>query len=108
LQNIIDILKTFKNYQVAVIHNINDYFENMKEYNFTIKERQGVFFYIIKQAEYESEMQLSINDPMLVNAFKDYFNDIWSRISPISKDKNDTIAWLQSYIEVLKNEMNCD
>lgn len=108
LQNIIDILKTFKNYQVAVIHNINDYFENMKEYNFTIKERQGVFFYIIKQAEYESEMQLSINDPMLVNAFEDYFNDIWSRISPISKDKNDTIAWLQSYIEVLKNEMNCD
>lgn len=102
VQNIITVLSTYNNYKIAVIHSTNDYFENIKEYNFTIKERQGVFFYIIKNLEYESDVRLSINEPIIVNAFAEYFNDLWSRISSINKDKKDIIAWLQSYIGALK------
>ncbi len=108
IQNIIKILNGFDNYQVAIIHNTNEHFENMKECNFTIKERQGVFFYIVKHSEYASEVRLSINEPAIVKAFEEYFNDLWSRISPINKDKKDIIAWLQSYIDVLNKRINCD
>ncbi len=38
---------------------------------------------------------------MTVKAFTEYFNKIWDKISPVNKDKDEIVTWLQSYITIL-------
>ena len=43
-------------------------------------------------------IELIINEPTIVQAFQDYFTELWERIAPAHKDKGQVIAWLEQQL----------
>lgn len=99
LQNVIYYIMTFDNFNMAVIFHENN-FEKTKVYNYVIKERRSVYLNVFGSPE-STSVQLSIEEPMTVKAFAEYYNILWEKIAPINKDKKEIIKWLQSYINIL-------
>lgn len=103
LEYVIDIITTYTNYHIAIVSQDSDDF--IKNITLTIKERQMIFLDVFELTKRESDVRLSISDPVIVKAFVDYYQSLWSRISPLNKDKSDIILLMQSYIKTLKNEL---
>lgn len=106
LRNIIYLLQTYNNYHIGLIHKSTYGF--LKNVNFycLVKERNAVLFEVYKNPESTEEMYLSIEEPMFVNAFNEYFKEIWENISPINKNKKSIIEWIQNQINILINRFN--
>lgn len=64
-----------------------------------------MFLDVFERTKRESDVRLSISDPMIVKAFVDYYKSLWNKISPLNKDKSDIILLIQDYIKTLKNEL---
>lgn len=47
-------------------------------------------------------VDLVIQEPTIVRAFQDHFEDLWKRIAPHNKEKCAVIAWLEQQISLLK------
>lgn len=102
LKYVIYIIKTYSTYQIAMVyHDSNDFIQNI---TLLIKERQLVLLEVF-DTKRESDVRLSINDPVIVNAFVTYYNSLWQKISPINKDKQDIILLIEEYIKVLYKEL---
>jgi transcriptional regulator with XRE-family HTH domain len=102
LGHVKDIINTYSNYHIAIVYNdIDDFVKNITLF---IKERQMVFLDVFDNKR-ESIVRLSINDPVIVNAFVTYYNSLWERISPLNKDNQEIILLIEDYIKVLKNEL---
>lgn len=71
-----------------------------------VKERQTVFLETFDPLKPIPLVQLSIEEPMMIKAFEEYFNEKWEQIAPINKDKNEVISWIQGQIDLLENK-NC-
>ncbi len=100
LQHIIQFIMTYDNFHVAVIFQDTNLVKNNK-YSYIIKERRAVYFNSFGSFESTAEVRLSIEEPMTVKSFTEYFNMVWEKISPINKDKAEIVTWLQSYITIL-------
>jgi len=107
IENAISFFKKYKNFQLAVIYADNTQFKKYCECNFILKERQGIYFNILKPTAHASEIRFSINEPIFLRVFKDYFLDLWTQICPINKDSEETISWLEGKLEILKMKNNC-
>ncbi len=100
LKHVIHFIMTYDNFQVAVIFQDTNLVKN-NGYSYIIKERRAVYFNSFGSFESTAEVRLSIEEPMTVKAFSEYFNMVWEKISPINKDKDEIVTWLQSYITML-------
>jgi len=40
-----------------------------------------------------------IDEPMIVQAYKDYFNSLWDKLPSNNKNKKNIIEWIQSQID---------
>ncbi|WP_027630157.1 helix-turn-helix domain-containing protein [Ruminiclostridium cellobioparum] len=105
LQNIINILQKFSNYNIAFLSPDGDSTLIINDLYCTVKERHSVQFEAFKPASGKPQVRLSIEEPMLVRAFEEYFCDLWDHIAPLNKDKSDVIAWLQNQLDMLAAEL---
>lgn len=101
LQNIINLLNTYDNYNIAFISRNNNRSAYSNNFYCIVKERQAVLLEIFRPSRSMPEMKLSIQEPMLVKAFDEYFKEIWEQIAPVNRDKKDIIAWIQKQIDIL-------
>ncbi len=94
LKNIIDLLSTYNNYNLAFVNETS--FES---------EKANLFCYMVKEKFcvhiQSSKVRASIEEPMILNSLQEHFKDIWKHIAPIDKNKDQTISWLQSQISLL-------
>lgn len=104
LQNVITLLKTYHNYNIAfVTPNVDTESPVNNDYYYcAVKERQAVLLEIFEPLKVKPEVRLSITEPMLVKAFHEYFKEIWEQIAPVNKNKQEVIEWLQNQINLLK------
>lgn len=99
LENVIYLLKTHNNYNIAFISRGDVKNHNL---NCVVKDRKAVLFECYEPSKNIAKVQLSIEEPTIVKAFYRYFEEIWKHIAPVNNDKNEIIKWLQSQINVLK------
>lgn len=103
LQNIIYMLETYDNYNIAFIPQSLDNTIEYADYSCIIKERQSLVFEAYMPPKIMPEVRLSIEEPILLKAFDEYFNRIWNRIAPENKNKKNVINWIQIQIDILRN-----
>ncbi|WP_353093091.1 helix-turn-helix transcriptional regulator [Tissierella praeacuta] len=103
LQNIIYLLETYDNFNIAFMpKNIDNFLNNIDIYC-TVKERQYVLLKTFSSSEDISEIQLSVEEDMVIKSFYEYFKHTMSQISPINKEKEEVIAMLKAHIDILNN-----
>lgn len=95
MDNIIYLIKTYSNYEVAFINEITYKNELSGFSSITIKEKYQVHI------EY-SQFQVSIEEPIIVSALEEHFKEIWKHISPIDKNKKELIKWLKHQLDMIK------
>lgn len=100
LKHVIHFIMRYDNFHIAVIFRDTDLVKN-DGYSYIIKERRAVCFNSFSPFDNAEEVRLSIEEPMTVKSFTEYFNLVWEKISPINKDKDEIVTWLQSYITIL-------
>lgn len=109
LENAVNMLERYENYEVAIVSKNN--YENISEICWMVKENSGVFIetfnpYIRKKTKhdyYNSEINVSVSEKEVINAFQDYFMMIWNEISYQEKQKKEVINWLKSQINLLNS-----
>lgn len=101
LDNIIHYIKDYDNYDIAVIFENKDDF--IKDISYIIKERKYVFLYTLDLKESDTNIKLSVTEPMFIKSFMEYYYSLWEKISPVNKDKDDIIRWIQNNIDSLRN-----
>lgn len=104
LQNMIALLERYDNYHIAFTHPSED-IGNHTNFYYVVKERQAVMLEAFKPLNDLPEVRLSIEEPMLVKAFEEYFQEIWEQIAPVNKEKKEVIQWLQNHIDTLKHHL---
>jgi hypothetical protein len=103
-ENIIYFINTYENYQIAVINPSNENNSHFisNDIKIIIKNRKAVILHSFEPSKASIEIRLSIEEPIIIKAFMEYFNDLWDHISPIDKDKEEITSLLQSYIKILR------
>jgi hypothetical protein len=104
LQNVISILKTHNNYNIAFIPQSIDDSANCTDFSCIIKERGALVIEAYVASKSLPEVRLSVEGPLPVKALDGYFNEIWNHIVPEYKDKGKIISWIQSQIDLLKDK----
>ncbi len=104
LKNMITILQKYSNYNMAFLSPDSDSTLIINDLYCTVKERHSVHFEAFKPSGDKPQVRLTIEEPMLVRAFEEYFCDLWDHIAPVNKDKSDVIAWLQNQVHLLTAE----
>jgi hypothetical protein len=99
LQNLVYMLKTFENYNIAFLDKKSNRMTNY--ISCTIKELNTVLFESYSFENGIPELRLAIKEPMIIKACEEYFREIWNSISPIYKEKNEIINWLLNHIKLL-------
>lgn len=105
LKHLIKLLEAHSNFELALLD------DNQKELlsprNWEVKGENSVIMslYSISDEEYEKNpIYFSISEGTIAGSFKDYYNELWERITPRCKDKSYVIAWLkQQMTELLRN-----
>lgn len=104
LQNMIYLLKKYEKYKIAFINERPNVNINNIRFYCMIKERHNALIHVFKPLSGFPEVRLSIEEPMVVQAFEEYFKKIWEQIAPVNKDKKEIIKWLENKIDLLKNK----
>lgn len=99
LEHIKYIIHNYPNYNMAIVYNNHtDFINNITLY---IKEREIVYLDVFDN--HEAYIRLSINDPIIVNAFVNYYHAIWQKISPLNKEKEEVLSLIEDYINMIKD-----
>lgn len=105
LQNIIHLLETYDNYNIAFLQNSHDYTTRFENSHCIFKERQAVMLESYEPVKITPVVRLSIEEPMMLNAFEEYFKDMWEHIPPLNKDKKEVISWIQRQIDFFSKQL---
>lgn len=108
LQNVIYLLRKYDNYEIALLNDIQS--NNSIDISWTVKDSSTVLLQNlcknknhIKNTSNKNELDtakcISISEPIIVNAFKNHFMDLWEEIPLICKEKNSVIKWLEDQIK---------
>ncbi len=106
LENIIELLRTYENYQIAFLPKDFDSKDYMESFCCIVKERAVVLFEASDQSMDTQEVLSSISEPTIVQLIYNNFMNLWELIPPINKEKSAVISWLQCQINILK-QLNC-
>jgi hypothetical protein len=109
LEYLSDLLETCDNYNVAFVSKAN--FMGLKNINWMVKNGSCVLIETFQDncMDYlDPDINFLVSEKSTVNAFFDYFNNLWDGISDENKNKNNTIPWLKSLIKKCheKNDRN--
>lgn len=85
-KRMLHLLENCPNYQVAILDNA-PLINNVPKFMF-LKENAKL---IIKVGDEEC----SIEEPITISGFKDFFMNIWDEISPINKDREYCMKWIK-------------
>ncbi|WP_234117378.1 helix-turn-helix domain-containing protein [Clostridium hydrogenum] len=85
-KNMLYLLENCPNYKLAILDKI-PLINNIPKFMF-LKENAKL---LIKVGEEEG----SIEEPITISGFKDFFMSIWDEISPINKDREYSIKWIK-------------
>lgn len=100
LQAVIDRLKKYPNYELSLLD--DSIADEVAETYWWVKGKEGagtVFLRTWRQDEDRRiELRLEIIDPIIVEAFREYFMTLWARLPTANRDKSQVIAWLQEQI----------
>lgn len=99
MNNIIDMIKSFKNYKLSLVNNIDCLVQD-NCYIF-INERSALHCEIYFDPDTAYKTKLSINEPMFVSAAEKYFMEKYEQIAPINKDKREIIKFLKEQMKLL-------
>lgn len=103
LENIIHLLRTYRNYYVSIIRNDLITPNHQEQIYCLAKDRQSVIFEVFKPPLNSPMARLSIIEPMMVTAIIECFRQFWNQIAPVMKEKEEVIAWLQNEVNLLKS-----
>ncbi len=94
LTHIITMLKKYKNYNI--VFTAHDFSLPDYKINCMIKGRDYVLIESHQKSKKNTEVRLAINEPLVVKAFDSHFTELIDQITPIYKEKNEVIGWIQS------------
>ena len=98
LENVIDLLQTYKNYEIAFVS--KEHYKRMANINWMVKGNGGVLIEAFnKSLQPNYEVNFLITEKSTVSAFYDYFMILWKNIPDENKNKSNSIAWLRLLIE---------
>jgi hypothetical protein len=118
LQNLIALLVRYEHYNIAFVDRRQNRLEMWNGYCLMVKERRAV---VLSPSEGPGRsphgpaetgayppglphMRSVIQEPMVVAAFEEYCAELWAQIAPEMREKERTIRWLQSRIDMLVKE----
>lgn len=100
LEYFIYLLETYENFNIAYSNDNN--LNNLNNFAWIVVESNAVIINnLAKRSENNNKVYVSITEPNIVNAFTDYFQQLWRNIAPMNKDKKSVIAWLKIEIKSL-------
>jgi hypothetical protein len=103
LKNLIWLLETYSNLEFALLE--DNQLDLLSPRNWEVKGEQSVFMSLHRVADMENSeetlMYVSISEGTIAASFKDYYNDLWERITPRCKDKSQVIEWLKRQMTIL-------
>ena len=102
LKNVVYMLEKHDNYQIALLN--DNQIKNVEGITCMIKDSHGVLMQnhnLLKQVSCNNnkEISISIYEPIIVNAFKNYFMDLWNEIPSVNKKKPAVISWFKEKIK---------
>ena len=99
MENIIDIINSFKNYKLSLVRNI-DFLMQDNCYIF-INEKCALHceMYFISDTAHKTKM--FINEPIFVSAAEKYFMEKYEQIAPINKDRHEIIKFMKKQMKLL-------
>jgi hypothetical protein len=105
LRHLIWLLETYHNLEIALLD--ENQLDLLSPRNWEVKGEHSVFMSLHRVSDIEFEetlMYISISEGTVAASFKDYYNDLWDRITPRCKDKSQVIDWLKRQMtELLRN-----
>ena len=95
----VELLRTYANYEVALLD--DDAASEIAQCFWEVKgsESGSVLFLDTwyPQADRRVEVNLEITQPVIVDAFRAYFQNVWESLPTASRCKEDVIAWLRAH-----------
>jgi transcriptional regulator with XRE-family HTH domain len=102
LKHLIKLLETYPNFEFALLD--ENQMDLLSPRNWEVKGESSVFMSLYPVSDMQCEETLkyiSISEGTIASSFKDYYNDLWERITPRCKDKTQVIAWLKRQMTIL-------
>ena len=100
--HLINLLEHFENYKIAFIDHCPINFKTVKIYSCIIIERQTAEINIINKNENMPRTCIFIDEPLIVKVFEEKFNNTWSQINPINRDKAEIVKFIKEKIIILQ------
>ncbi len=94
-ENFIDFLRKSENYEIAVLYD-NTLSVNEKHLYFSLKGNGTLCF---EMPGSKDNLKGIVTEPLMVKSVEMYFQNMWSEISPLNKDKAALITWLNTHIK---------
>jgi len=109
LQNVVNMLERFDNYSIALLP--KDSGNGTAHINFycIVKEQKSMLLEAYVHDHSYPDVRLVIEEPMVIDACEDYFNEIWEQVPPLNRDKRRVIRLIRNQIDFVKNySRKCD
>lgn len=103
-KHLIHLLEDYENYKIAFINHFPITFKTNKVYSCVIRERQTAEINISNKNENIPRTSIFIDEPLIVKAFEEKFNNAWSQINPINREKSEVIALIKEKLSVLQQK----
>lgn len=101
-ENIVYMLKEYKNYSIGLLNNINS--EPLNNFSWMVKDSNVLLTNYANRAKKDCiKSCISISEPNIVNTFKKHFDELWSEIAQVNKEKDSVIAWFETQMKGLKD-----
>ncbi len=92
IENIIQMLRKYKNYEIAIINQC----EAVCDSCWTVKSTSYV---LVEGKSNNTDINLAATEQNIVAAYREFFLNLWNDIPHINKDKDRIITWLKSLLE---------
>ncbi|WOO37565.1 helix-turn-helix transcriptional regulator [Anaerocolumna sp. AGMB13020] len=97
LENFIEFLRKSESYEIAVLYD-KPLTVNEKPLYFSLKGNETLCF---EMPGSKDSIKGIVTEPLMIKSVEMYFQNLWSEISPLNKDKDTIIAWLHSHMKQL-------
>lgn len=102
LERAIHLLKTHPCYELALLDEEEEQFVPTEMFwEVAGKQTALMLCWSTDKTGKDIVIELVIHEPAIVQAFHDYFAELWGRIAPAHKDKTRVIAWLEQQLALL-------
>lgn len=97
---LIELIQTYDRFEIALIDDHK--YDLIHRAQFDIKGDHTVAIGVNPRNDIHPKVELiAIKEGTIVNAFQEYFNDIWEQINPIYRDKESIISWIKDKLVLL-------